>query len=80
MDNEKQRRAEVYVIDDENSQVIDVEGIGIFQAKMKKWVAYPRLADQYLGPLTSRLSCVNQPIIRTRNGFSVPCHPPLACL
>ena len=46
----------------------------------RRLVAYPRLADKYLGPLTSRLNGVNQPVIRTRNGFSVPCHPPLACL
>ena len=36
-------------------------------------VAYLRLADKYLGPLVSRLSGVNQPVIRSRTGFSAPC-------
>jgi len=46
-------------------------------------VAYPRPADKYLGPLVSRLSGVNQPVIRqpvirTRNAFSTPRLTPLA--
>src|SRR5215472_4124689 len=43
-------------------------------------VAYPRPADKYLGPLVSRLSGVNQPVISTRNAFSTPRLTPLACV
>jgi hypothetical protein len=43
-------------------------------------VAYPRPADKYLGPLVSRLSGVNQPVISTRNVFSTPRLTPLACV
>jgi Fe-S-cluster-containing dehydrogenase component len=43
-------------------------------------VAYPRPADKYFGPLVSRLSGVNQPVISTRNAFSTPRLTPLACV
>ena len=43
-------------------------------------VAYPRSADKYLGPLVSRLRGVNQPVIRTRNAFSIPRLTPLPCV
>jgi hypothetical protein len=33
-------------------------------------VAYSMVADKYLEPLASRLSGVNQPVIRFRTGFS----------
>jgi hypothetical protein len=33
-------------------------------------VAYLLAADKYSGPLASRLSGINQPVIRTRNAFS----------
>jgi len=36
-------------------------------------VAYSMVADKYLGPLVSRLSGVNQPVIRSRTGFSASC-------
>ena len=34
------------------------------------WVVYLRAADNYDGPLLTRLSRANQPVIRTRNAFS----------
>jgi hypothetical protein len=34
------------------------------------WVAYLMVADKYLGPLASRLSGVNQPVICTPTAFS----------
>ena len=43
-------------------------------------VAYPRLADKYSRPLASRLIGVNQPIIRTRNGFSTLHPTQLVCI
>jgi hypothetical protein len=46
---------------------------------MRDAVVYPKLADKYLGRLASRLRGVNQPVIRTRNGFPAPAHPSLAC-
>ena len=33
-------------------------------------VAYSMVADKYFEPLASRLSGVNQPVIRSRTGFS----------
>ena len=33
---------------------------------------YLRYADKYLGPLASRLSDVNQPVIHSQNRFSAP--------
>ena len=35
-------------------------------------VAYSMVADKYFEPLASRLSGVNQPVIRSRTGFSAP--------
>jgi hypothetical protein len=43
-------------------------------------VAYLGLADKYFGPLATRLRRVNQPVIRTRNGFSAPHPTQLACI
>ena len=40
-------------------------------------VAYLGPADNYLGPLVSRLSGVNQPVISTRNAFSTPSSHPV---
>jgi hypothetical protein len=41
-----------------------------FPLWLQKQVAYPAVADKYLGPLASRLSSVNQPVTRPRNAFS----------
>jgi len=39
-------------------------------------VAYPMATDNVTGPLGSRLSSVNQPVLSTRNTFSIPrLHP-----
>jgi len=43
-------------------------------------VAYLGPADKYFGPLPTRLRSVNQPVIRTRNGFSAPHPTQLACI
>jgi hypothetical protein len=45
-----------------------------------KPVAYLGPADKYFGPLPTRLRSVNQPVIRTRNGFSAPHPTQLACI
>jgi hypothetical protein len=51
-----------------------------FAGSTQPSVAYLGPADKYCGPLLYRLSRVNQPVIRTRNGFSKPRTALLACL
>jgi hypothetical protein len=43
-------------------------------------VVYPVPADKYSSSLPTRLSRVDQPVIRTPNGFSVPLPTQLACI
>src|SRR5262249_33437641 len=57
-----------------------VSTLGAFLEYAQEAIAYPWAADKYLRPLASRLSSVNQLVIRTRNAFSTPRPTQLACL
>jgi hypothetical protein len=48
--------------------------------RRRRPVAYLLAADKYFGPLASRLNSVNQPVVRSRNGFSAPHPAQLACI
>jgi hypothetical protein len=53
---------------------------GIFLTDALYRVVYLGPADKYFGPLASRLTGVNQPVIGTQNRFSAPHLTQLACI
>ena len=41
-------------------------------SSVKRWVAYLLAADNFIGPLLSRLRGTQQPVVRPRHAFSAP--------
>jgi len=69
---EKQRRAEVYVIYDENPQAIDMAWVSLLTNISEQTIAYLSPADNVSRPLPYRLRRLNQPVMSPPNWFSIP--------